>query len=187
MKTMTLWNPKQALHALLLGGLLLCATSIAVAQEPIPWNSLSPEQQQFLQQAQPKWEQMPADKQQRLLRGADRWSKMSDEERAQAKRRMDHWKSLPPEQRKALRDKARRFRELPPEQRQRLRGLRDDFRSLPKETQQQFRDCQKRKHDGEALDCRSLWPPALREKYADLPDPPSRHKKGPHQDRPPPH
>lgn len=184
MKTMTRTPERSLLRVLLLGGLLLCATGTAVAQEPTPWDRLTPDQQQFLQQAQPQWDQLPPDKQQRLLRGAERWSKMSEEERAQAKRRMDRWKSLPPEQRKALREKARRFHELPPEQRERLRGLRDDFRSLPKETQQQFRDCEKRKRGGEALDCRSLWPADLREKYADLPDPPPKPPR--HGERPPP-
>jgi hypothetical protein len=169
----------------LLGAVLWAAAGLALAQESIPWDRLTPEQQTLLHKAEPRWDQLPPEKQRRLLRGAERWSQMSEQDRARAKHRVEQWQSLPPEQRKALREKVRRFHELPPEQRERLRGLRDDFRALPKETQQQFRDCQHRKRADATLDCRSLWPQALRDKYADLPDlPPKPRTLGRHEHPP---
>lgn len=170
----------------LLGGLLLGLAAAAGAQAPLPWDQLTPEQQQLLEKARPKWERLPPEHQQRLLQGAERWSKMSEQERAQATERMARMKSLPPETRRNLRERAHRFHELPPEQRERLRELHADFRALPRETQQQFRECQHRQRAGEPGDCRALWPQALREKYADLPDPlrRSRPDSPPHAPEP---
>ncbi len=143
----------------------------AAAQEPIPWNQLTAEQQALLQKVQPKWDRLPPGQQQRMLHGAERWSKMSDAERAEAKARMDRWKAMSPKERRALRERANLLHDLSPEQRERLRGLRKDFRALPEEAQRAFRDCEHRRRAGETLDCRGLWPPEMREKYADLPDP----------------
>lgn len=158
----------------LLGILMLGFAGALCAQQAIPWNSLSAEQQQQLEKARAQWDQLPAERQQRLLRGAERWSKMSEEERAQAAQRMERWKSLPPKTRQDLNERANRFRELPPEQRERLRELRKDFHSLPEQTQQAFRECQRRQRDDDSRDCRALWPQPLRDKYADLPDPPHK-------------
>lgn len=165
----------------LLGGLLLGLAMTVGAQEPLSWNHLTPEQQQLLEKARPKWERLSPEQQQRLLRGAERWSRMSEQEREQAAERMARLKSMPPETRRDLRERAHRFHELPSEQRERLRELHEDFRALPRQTQQQFRECQRRQRAGETGDCRALWPQALREKYADLPDPPRK----PRLDSPP--
>jgi len=159
--------------------LALCLLSGAVhAMESVPWSQLTPEQQALLQKVQPKWDQLPPRQQQRMLHGAERWAAMSEDERAAAKARMDRWKAMSPKERRALRERAKLLHDLSPEQRERLRGLRKDFRALPKEAQQAFRDCEHRKRAGETLDCRGLWPPEMREKYADLPDP--WNKRGRH-------
>ena len=147
---------------------------------PIPWSSLSAEQRQVLADTQSNWDALAPDQQKRLQRAADRWAGMDEGQRAKTKQRMARWKAMPPERRKALREHARHFRELPPEQRARLHEFRKEFRALPKETQQQFRECQRSLQDDETRDCREVWPPALRETYADLPEPrkKSRNAKG---------
>lgn len=160
---------KSSLCALWLCLALVCG--VASAQASIPWDELTPEQKHYLQKVEPKWDQIPAKRQQRMLRGAERWSQMSEQERTEAKARMRRWKFLSPLEKRELSERAKFIRDMTPEQRERLQQMRKDFRALPEEAQQAFRACEQRKRAGESLDCRGLWPPALREKYADLPDP----------------
>jgi hypothetical protein len=42
--------------------------------------------------------------------------------------------------------------------REKFRERREAFAKLPPEQQQAIRDCRRRRHEGEDLDCRSLWP-----------------------------
>jgi hypothetical protein len=120
-----------------------------------PWSKLAPEQRELLLKThEERWNSLSAEKQQRMLRGAERWQKMSPQERKRIESRRDRFMSMAPEERDQMRERHRERREA--------------FAKLPPEKQQAIRDCKKRRHAGEDVDCRSLWP-----------DAPGRHDEGP--------
>jgi hypothetical protein len=108
---------------------------------PVPWNSLTADQQKFLERARPQWDTLPPPRQHRLLRGAQRWAGMSEQQRAEARVRLERWKALPPERKQELRGRAQRFRNLPLEQRMRLRDLAADLTARPKTLSAAIRPC----------------------------------------------
>ena len=94
---------------LICAGLLLSAAVFAqgappASQDPEPkaWSSLSPEQQQVLQNYQGKWSSLPAERQQALAKGSERWAAMTPEQRSGAQQRFQQWRAMPPEQRQVL-------------------------------------------------------------------------------------
>src|SRR6185295_694169 len=79
------------------------AAGSARADDGVPWQQLSPEQQQTLQQFKEQWDQLPADRQRQLVEGAERWKSLSPVEREQTKERLQRWQSLEPEDRERMR------------------------------------------------------------------------------------
>lgn len=75
------------------------------ASEALPWDSLSPQEQQTLKRFHNRWEKLPPERQHRLQKGADRWSKLTPGQRRRVRRKFRRWKKLPPEQRQAIRDR----------------------------------------------------------------------------------
>jgi hypothetical protein len=69
----------------------------------IPWNSLSPEEQQALKRYRGQWDEYSGERQQRLREGAQRY--------------MD----LPPDKRREVEQQRREYEQLSPEERERLR------------------------------------------------------------------
>jgi Protein of unknown function (DUF3106) len=125
--------------------LLPCA-GLALAQEqgepapgPRSWQSLSPPQQQVLQNFQGKWDSLSPEKQQALARGSQRYLNMSPQERAGAQERFKQWHALTPEQRDQVRQRWRQFQALPPEERQHVREAYRRFNQLPAQRQQELR------------------------------------------------
>ena len=128
--------------AILIG---LAATGSVLAAAGTSWDQLTPAQRQLLQKAhEDRWNAMSAEQQQRMLKGAERWQKMTPEERARIRAKREKFRSMSPEERAGMREKFRERREA--------------FAKLPPEQQQAIRDCRRRRHEGEDLDCRSLWP-----------------------------
>lgn len=129
----------------LLASVLWAATGTAVAlaqgdRAGVPWNQLTPGEQQLLQRFSETWDQFPPRKQERLRRGAQQWGTMTSEERQEAKQRFKQWRSLPPEQQQQLRERYQRYRQWPPEQRESVRNARQWFKSLPPEERKALRE-----------------------------------------------
>ena len=77
---------------------LVCGVASAWAQGDatgVPWNQLSPGEQQLLQRFSENWDELPPRKQQRLRSGAQQWGTMTPEERQEAKQRFKQWRTLP--------------------------------------------------------------------------------------------
>ncbi|MCC2640159.1 MAG: uncharacterized protein K0S45_572 [Nitrospira sp.] len=106
----------------------------------VPWNRLSPGEQQLLQRFSDRWEQFPPRRQERLRNGARKWGTMTPEERREAKQRFKQWRTLPPEEQQQLRERFRRFRQLPPERQESLREVRRWFKSLPLEQRRELKE-----------------------------------------------
>ena len=86
--------------ALLLTGMLsagVCAPVHAQAVNPpaaapaapVPWSSLSPDQQRLLSRLSGQWDQLPPQRQQALADGGQRWLNMSPDQRSQARERFN--------------------------------------------------------------------------------------------------
>jgi hypothetical protein len=106
---------------------------------PRAWQSLSPQQQQLLQNFHDRWDSLPAEKQQSLARGSQRWINMSPEQRSGAQERFKQWRALPPEQRQVIRQRWQQFKALPPQEQQRIRQQVSRFRQLPPERREELR------------------------------------------------
>src|SRR5512134_1537115 len=82
------------------------------AQAPVPWSSLSADEQKLLNRFGDRWDSLPPEQQQRLVRGTRRWMAMTPEQRQRAQARHARWKELTPEQRERARKSWRRYQEL---------------------------------------------------------------------------
>jgi Protein of unknown function (DUF3106) len=116
------------------------AAGPSVPAAPVPWSSLSPNQQQLLSRFGGQWSSLPPARQQALAHGSERWLAMSPAQRDAARDRFAHWQSLPPEQRQALRSRWQRFQALSPEQRATVRDNFHRFQQLPPERRQMLRE-----------------------------------------------
>lgn len=120
-------------------------SATATAESDKSWDQLTPQERQVLQQTHTeRWNSMTPEQRERMLKGAERWQKMTPEQRQQVQARREKYKDMSPEQREQLRE--------------RHRDRREAFEKLPPEKQQAVRDCKKRKHAGEDIDCSSLMP-----------------------------
>jgi hypothetical protein len=136
---------KNLFNSLCLAGALALPFTGVVAAEGIPWDRLTPEQQQLLLQVhQDRWNAMSSQQQERMLRGAERWQKMTPEERRRVQERRAKFKAMSPQERAQLRE--------------RFRARREAFERLPPERQKAIRECKQRRRAGEDVDCRNLWP-----------------------------
>jgi hypothetical protein len=106
---------------------------------PVPWNSLSPDQQHLMSRLSGQWDQLPPQRQQALANGSQRWLGMSPDQRTQARQRFNQWQQLPQQRRDQLRQRWEEFRALPPAQQQADRENFRKFQQLPQERRQQLR------------------------------------------------
>jgi hypothetical protein len=141
---------KAVMRAMILSACLALCAGVSMAQEAPPpaaaepatpraWQSLSPQQQQLLQNFQGRWDSLPPDKQQALARGSQRWINMSPEQRSGAQERFKQWRALPPEQRQVIRQRWQQFKSLPPEEQKRIREKVTQFNRLPPQRRQELR------------------------------------------------
>src|SRR5579863_7601070 len=77
----------------------------AVAPHPVPWSSLSPQQQRLLGPVANRWGSLPPARQQALVRGSERWLQMNPAQRSMARQRFQQWRRLTPQQRQTLRQR----------------------------------------------------------------------------------
>jgi hypothetical protein len=106
---------------------------------PVPWNSLSPDQQHLMSRLSGQWDQLPPQRQQALASGSQRWLGMSPDQRTQARQRFNQWQQLPEQRRQQLRQRWEEFRAQPPERQQADRENFRKFQQLPQERRQQLR------------------------------------------------
>jgi hypothetical protein len=112
----------------------------SVPATPVPWSSLSPDQQRLLSRLSGQWDQLPPQRQQALADGGQRWLNMSPDQRTQARERFSQWQQLPPQRREMLRKRWEEFRAQPPAQQQAARDNLRKFNSLPQQRRQQLRE-----------------------------------------------
>lgn len=120
--------------------------SMGASAEPDKrWDELTPQERQVLERTHAeRWNSKTPEERERMLKGAERWQKMTPEEREKARARHEKFKNMSPEEKAQMRERHEKRREA--------------FEKLPPEKQQAIRDCKKRKHAGEDIDCRSLMP-----------------------------
>lgn len=78
------------------------------AEGAIPWQSLSPEEQNALKEYRGRWNQYNTDKQFRLRDGAQRWQTLSPDEKKRIREKRRQYRNLSPEEQKRLRDEYQR-------------------------------------------------------------------------------
>ena len=74
----------------------------------IPWNALSPEEQDILKKHRRNWTGYPENEQYRLRDGARRYMSLSPNERDRLERKQKQYREMTPAERKKLRDKYHR-------------------------------------------------------------------------------
>jgi hypothetical protein len=106
---------------------------------PVPWSSLSQDQQHLLSRLSGQWDQLPPQRQQALAGGSQRWLGMSQEQRTAARQRFNQFQQLPAQRRQLLRRRWEEFRAQPPARQQEDRENFRKFQSLPQQQRQQLR------------------------------------------------
>ena len=86
-------NNRLITFTFLIGLLLPCYTQ--AEQAPIPWDSLSAQQQQVLKKFENRWDDFPAQRQSKLRKGVDHWQQLTPQQKQMAKQKFKHWKKLP--------------------------------------------------------------------------------------------
>jgi hypothetical protein len=126
------------LLAVLIGSATLTAMPVLAQEEPaaapaapVPWSSLSGEQQKLLGSFGSQWNSLPPERQQALAHGSQRWLSMSPTEQGAARERFGRWQALPPAQRQALRSRWQHFQSLSPSQQQAVRDNFHRFQQMP--------------------------------------------------------
>lgn len=117
MKMPTLANP--VVFSALLAALILPATAAAVQYHTypltplvalgagIPWNALTPGEQQVLQKHRRDWSGYPPEKQDRLRDDAQRYLNLPPDKRDKVKRKQEQYREMSPAERKRLREQYR--------------------------------------------------------------------------------
>lgn len=77
----------------------------AHAEQGIPWNSLSQDEQETLHKHRKDWPNKSRQEQTRLLRGARKYMELPADKRREVERKRDQYRSMPPEERERLREK----------------------------------------------------------------------------------
>jgi len=103
----------------------------AYAQEKIPWNQLSVEERQVLQQFESQWDSLEPARQLRIRRGVSRLQQMPPEERSQARSQQQRFQSLSREQQQLINQRFLRFNGLQQAEQSRLRNVQERFRNMP--------------------------------------------------------
>ncbi len=108
---------RHILPALLVAALLPLAGASAdidpqrlylAANGQIPWQSLSPEEQDALREYRREWDRYEPARQQRIREGARRFQSLPPEKRREIRRKREEYERLSPEERRRLREEYRR-------------------------------------------------------------------------------
>ena len=80
------------------------------ARGEIPWQSLSPEEQDALHDYRDRWNSFDSAQQQRIRRGAQRYLELPPGKRREIRQEHHHYRQLSPEERRRLREEYQRHR-----------------------------------------------------------------------------
>ncbi len=83
---------------------------LLAAQGGIPWQSLSPEEQQELNDYRDRWQQYDGEKQDKIRKGAQRYLSLPPERRDKIRQQRKHYRQLTPKEQQRLREEYRRNR-----------------------------------------------------------------------------
>ena len=88
-----------------LGCLLLCLAAPALAEKDIPWNSLSPGEQQVLKKYHHNWRDLRGGEQRKLKQGARNYLQLSPGKQEAVKRKRYQYRKMSPTERQHLRNR----------------------------------------------------------------------------------
>ena len=118
----------------------------------VEWDSLSKQQQQFLQHTADDWAQMPEDRQAKLLERANNYYAMSPEEQARfderRRQKLEKWQNMSDEDKIKVEQRHKKYQSLTPEKKARFTKIRQYMDSLP-DTERQAIKLQMRDADPE--------------------------------------
>jgi len=77
----------------------------------IPWQSLSPEEQDALKQHRRQWDSYSGERQERMRQGAQRYLDLPPDKQREVERRRREYEQLPSEERRRLREEYKRHRD----------------------------------------------------------------------------
>jgi len=86
----------------------LPVTPLILLEAGIPWNAMSPGEQQVLEKHRRNWPAYPADKQEKLRKGAQRYLELSPRERDEVERKQKQYREMSPGERRQLREEYRK-------------------------------------------------------------------------------
>ena len=112
---MKLTYPAVILFASLLFGMPSMATAMAVS---IPWQDLSPQQQQILAPLSNDWGSLSNKQQNNYIAIARRYPQLTPLQQQRLQKRMGKWAKMTPAQRQQAREKYQSVKQLPPEKRE---------------------------------------------------------------------
>ncbi|MDT8388000.1 MAG: DUF3106 domain-containing protein [Thiogranum sp.] len=74
----------------------------------VPWQSLSPQEQDALREYRGNWEQYGGDRQERIRKGAQRYLELPPDERRKVEQKRREYQQLSPQERERLREEYHR-------------------------------------------------------------------------------
>ena len=128
---------RRALLALALS--LACGVALAQARgKPVPWASLTAQQQTVLAPLKGEWEKLDAERRQKWIGIAKRYPKMSSNGQERVQRRMQAWAKLTPEQRREARENYKRLAKAREEKREPLSQRWAEYQALSPAERERF-------------------------------------------------
>ena len=121
--------------------LTLFFTPFAFAVE---WDSLTKQQQEFLERAKDHWADIPEQKQLKLINRANEYQNMSPEEKAEVDerraKRMKKWESLSDEDKERMKKRHEKYKNMSPEKKARFEQVKAYLDTLPKEERKAIKE-----------------------------------------------
>ncbi len=90
------------------GGRQLPAAPLFLLEAGIPWNALSPGEQQLLEQHRRNWSAYPPARQEKLRKGARKYLELSPRERDAVERKQQQYREMSPAEQRELREQYRK-------------------------------------------------------------------------------
>ena len=111
---------KKTIYAIGIGLIILLSTEARASVDSyrlylaqrgdIPWQSLSPEEQDALRRYRKQWDGYSGQRQQEMRRGAQRYLDLPPQKRREVEQQRRQYQEMPPEQRRRLREEYQRER-----------------------------------------------------------------------------
>ena len=110
----------------------------------VEWNSLTPEQQQFLERAKDHWADIPEDRQLKMISKANHYQELSPEEKQRhderRAKRMKKWENMSDEDKERMKKRHEKYKNMSPEEKAKFKQVKDYMRSLPEEERKAIKE-----------------------------------------------